>query len=63
MKNLKLRKNKMLSIKIIEENKVLVKIFEQKIIDNLAYFNNLLMNYFLWYNSEKIHLSLDKKHH
>ena len=28
---------------------------------DLDYFNNLLMDYLLWYNSEKIHLSLDKK--
>ena len=29
--------------------------------EDLAYFNNLLMDYLLWYNSEKVHLSLDKK--
>ena len=29
--------------------------------EDVDYFNNLLMDYLLWYNSEKIHLSLDKK--
>jgi len=30
-------------------------------LDNLDFFNSLLIDYLLWYNTEKIHLSLDKQ--